>query len=177
MATDSFRWEIDPKAIEASLRALRERIRALVDQGRYTKVRFSYKGRQLLPDLPLGGVVAAEGLSLALLGPLQVLLMNLGVKAFIEVELVHEASERVREGEDLLAAGEVDAAEQKYREALAMKPDDGAALYRLGVLLRVTGRRDEAIAAFEKVAAMTEHADAPRAAEALERMRRGGRTL
>ena len=177
MPTDAFRWEVDPKAIEASLRTLRERIRAAVDQGRYTKVRFRYKGRQLLPDLPLAGVLAAEGLSLALLGPLQVLLVNLGVKAFIEVELVHEASERVREGEDLFAAGEVDAAEAKYREALAMKPDDGAALYRLGVLFRVTGRRDDAIAAFEKVAAMGDHPDAAKAQEALERMNRGGRIL
>ncbi len=175
--SDAFRWEVDPKAIEASLRSLRERIRSAVEQGRYTKVRFRYKGRQLLPDLPLAGVLAAEGLSLALLGPLQVLLVNLGVKAFIEVELVHEASERVREGEDLFGAGEVDAAEQKYRDALQMKPDDGAALYRLGVLLRVTGRRDEAIAAFEKVVAQAEHPDAAKAAEALERMQRGGRSL
>lgn len=177
MPSDAFRWEVDPRAIEASLRTLRERIRAAVDQGRHTKVRFSYKGRQLMPDLPLGGVLAAEGLSLALLGPLQVLLVNLGVKAFIEVELVHEASERVREGEDLFSAGEVDAAEQKYREALLMKPDDGAALYRLGVLLRVTGRRDEAIVAFEKVAAMTDHPDQAKSIEALSRMNRGGRSL
>ncbi len=177
MATDAFRWEVDPKAIEASLGKLRERIRAAVEQGRYTKVRFSYKGRQFGPDVPLAGVLAAEGLSFALLGPLQVLLVNLGVKAFVEVEFVHEASERVREGEDLFAAGEVDEAEQKYREALTMKPDDGGALYRLGVLLRVTGRRDEAIACFEKVAAMADHADQARAAEALDRMSRGGRNL
>lgn len=177
MPSDAFRWEVDPKAIETSIRALRERIKGAVDQGRYTKVRFRFKGRQLLPDLPLGAVLAAEGLSLALLGPLQVLVVNLGVKAFIEVELVHEASERVREGEDLFAAGEVDGAEAKYREALAMKPDDGAALYRLGVLFRVTGRRDEAIAAFEKVAAIPDHPDAAKALEALERMNRGGRIL
>lgn len=177
MPQDAFRWEVDPKAVEASIRALRERIKGAVDQGRYTKVRFRYKGRQLLPDLPLGAVLAAEGLSLALLGPLQVLVVNLGVKAFIEVELVHEASERVREGEDLFAAGEVDAAEAKYREALVMKPDDGAALYRLGVLFRVTGRRDEAIAAFEKVAANTDHPDAGKAQEALDRMGKGGRNL
>jgi hypothetical protein len=45
------------------------------------------------------------------------------------------------------------------------------------VLLRVTGRRDEAIALLERAAKDTEHPDAAKAAEALERMKRGGRTL
>jgi len=61
---------------------------------------------------------------------------------------------------------EIEAAEEKYREALRMKKDDGSALYNLGVLLRVTGRRDEALASFEKVAAMSGHPDAERASDA-----------
>lgn len=177
MAQDSFRWEIDPNAIDASIRELVERARRLLDQGRYTKVRLKYKGKPILPDIPLAALVAAEGVSLWLAGPLRLLVVNLGVNALIEVELVHEAGERVREGQELFAAGEVDQAEARYREALAMKTDDGAALYHLGVLLRVSGRREEAVAAFEKVVAQADHPDAPRAREALERMQRGGRTL
>lgn len=177
MAQDSFRWEIDPDAIDASVKELVERARRLIDQGRYTKVRLKYKGRPILPDVPLAALVAAEGVSLWLAGPLRLLVVNLGVKAFVEVELIHEAGERVREGQDLFAAGEVDLAEARYREALSMKPDDGAALYHLGVLLRVTGRREEAIACFENVVAQGDHPDAGRAREALERMQRGARTL
>lgn len=177
MAQDRFRWEIDPDAIDESVKQLRERLKKLVDQGRYTKVRFSYKGKPLLPDVPLAAAVAAEGLSLALAGPLKFLLVNLGMKSFIDVEFIHEATERVREGQDLFADGEVDAAEAKYREALAMKPNDTAALYHLGILLRVTGRRDEAVEVLGRAAKDTEHPDAAKAAEALERMKRGGKTL
>src|SRR5436190_22436099 len=137
---DAFKWEIDPEKIDDSLQKLRDQLKRLFDQGRYTRVRFKYKGKPLGPDLPLAAVVAAEGLSLFLAGPLRILVVNLGVKAFIEVEFIHEASDRVRDGQDFFAEGEVDAAEAKYREALAMKPDDTSALYHLGVLLRVAGR-------------------------------------
>lgn len=177
MAADRFTWEVDPKAIERSLVELRDRLRKLVDQSRYTKVRFRWKGRPLLPDLPLTAVVAAEGLALVLGGPLQFLLVNLGVKAFIEVELIHESAERVAEGIDYFQRGEVELAEAKYREALRMNPDDTAAFYNLGILLRVTGRRDEAIECLERAARDKDHPDALRAEEALERMRRGPRTL
>ena len=174
MAQDAFRWEIDPDRIDESIKQLRERLKKLVDQGRYTKVRFSYRGKPLLPDMPLAAIVAAEGLSLVLAGPLKFLLVNLGMKSFIEVEFIHEASERVREGQDLFAAGEVDSAEAKYREALGMKPDDTAALYHLGILLRVTGRREDAVEMLGRAAKDTDHPDAAKAAEALERMKRGG---
>ncbi|MDP2315150.1 MAG: tetratricopeptide repeat protein [Pseudomonadota bacterium] len=177
MAQDSFRWEIDPEAIDESIKQLRERLKKLFDQGRYTKVRFSYKGKPLLPDVPLAAIVAAEGLSLALAGPLRFLLVNLGMRSFIEVEFIHEATERVREGQDLFAAGEVDGAEAKYREALTMKPDDTAALYHLGILLRVTGRREEAMEVLGRAAKDADHPDAAKAGEALERMKRGGKTL
>lgn len=177
MEQDSFNWKIDPDAIDESLRGLATQARRLWDQGRYTKVRLKYKGKALLPDIPLAALVAAEGVSLWVAGPLRILVMNLGIKALIEVELLHEASERVREGQELYAQGEVETAEAKYREALEMKPDDGSALYNLGVLLRVTGRRDEAMECLTKVAAMTDHPDQAHAVEALERMKRGGRTL
>lgn len=177
MAQDSFTWKIDPDAIDESVQKMLANARRLWNDSRYTKVRVKYKGRPILPEIPLAALLAAEGVSLWLAGPLRLLVVNLGVKVFVEVELVHEASERVRDGQELFAQGEVDAAEAKYREALEMKPDDGAALYNLAVLLRVTGRRDEALAAFEKVSGMVDHPDQPRALEALERMRRGGRTI
>src|SRR5262245_40436563 len=123
MTLDDFKFEIDPDAVDESLGKLRAQLKGLFDQGRYTKVRFKYKGKPLLPDVPLAALVAAEGISWALAGPLRLLVVNLGVKAFIEVELVHEATERVREGQELYNDGEVDAAEAKYREALAMKPE------------------------------------------------------
>lgn len=177
MPNERFKWEFDPAQVQASVEQLRDRLRSLVEQGRYTKVRINYRGKAILPDLPVATVLAAEGLTLPLTGPLWLLIANLGVKAFLEVEFVHESDERVREGQELFQDGEVDGAEAKYREALRMKPDHGPALYNLGVLLRVTGRRDEAMAAFDQAARTPETEEGRKAAEALDKMRRGGKTL
>jgi tetratricopeptide (TPR) repeat protein len=177
MADNRFKWEVDPQAIEASIKQLSERVRKLVDQGRYTRVRLLYKNKPLTPDIPLGALLAVEGLGVLLTGPLYVAIANLGVKAFVEVEFVHEADDRVKEGNDLFAAGEVDQAEARYREALSMKTDHVPARYHLGVLLRVTGRRDEAIACFEEVLNHPDYPEAARAAEALQKMKKGSRTL
>ena len=174
---ENFEVEIDPARIDETMRALTTRVRGLVDQGRYTKVRLKYRGKSIMPDIPLGVFVATEAVTLWYGGLLRALLVNLGARAIIEVEFVHDAEEKVAEGIELYMAGEVEDAEACYREALRMKRDDGAALYNLGVLLRVTARRDEAIACFEKVAAMKAHPDAERAKDALARLKRGPRTL
>ena len=50
-------------------------------------------------------------------------------------------------------------------------------MYMKDVVRLVLGRRDEAIQHLEQAAADAEHPDAEKAAKALERMRRGDRTL
>ena len=57
-----------------------------------------------------------------------------------------------------------------------MDPDHAYALPN-GVLMRVMGRRNEAIAHLQKAAEQTEHPDAERSQKALERILRGNRTL
>ncbi|MCB9796700.1 MAG: tetratricopeptide repeat protein [Alphaproteobacteria bacterium] len=165
-----FKVDIDPDAIDDSLKELGARVRSVYDQGRYTKVRLLYKGKQLGPDIPVALFLAGEVASFWWVGPLRALIVNMGVRTFLEVVLVHEADSVVREGVSLYMDGEVEAAEERYRTALRMKPDDTAGLYNLGVLLRVTGRKDEAIACFRKAAIDEEHPDGERARGALERM-------
>ena len=167
---DNLAVELDPERMEESLRALGEKLRWAWDQGRYTRVRIKYKGRQVLPDIPLGALVATEVATLWWMGPLRVLVMNLGVKTFVEVELVHKAGEKVREGQELFMDGEVGAAEAAYREALRMRPGDPSALYNLGVLQKVTGHRDAARVSFRAAMDKPEHPDARRAEEALGRL-------
>jgi len=174
---DGFRIEVDPERVDEAVRTLAERARTLFDQGRYTRIRVKYKGKPLIRDIPLGVFLATEAVTFWYGGLLSALVVNLGARAILEVELVHDADERVREGVDLFLAGEVDAAEEKFREALRMKPGDPAASYHLGILLRVTGRRDEAIACLEVAAAAKDFVDAEKAREALERLRRGPRAL
>ncbi len=176
-AFESFKIEIDPDKIDESVRTLTDRLTSLVEQGRHMKVRLKYKGRPLMKDIPLPLLAAAQVAGFWYAGLMQALVLNLGVKAFLEVEFIHEADGLVVEGQQRYAEGEVEAAEALYREALRMKPGDCAALYNLGVLLRVTGRRDEAIAVFQKAAAVSGHPDAERAQEALDRLQRPGRSL
>lgn len=180
----AFRVQIDPEDVQATLRAIRERIRELqlekrisdtLTSSRYTRVRLSYRGRQVAPDIPLTVFLASEGLAFWLMSPLAALLVNLGATAFLDVELVHEADELVREGLGLYLDGEIEAAEARYREALERRPDDPAALYNLGTLLRVSGRRAEALEVLRRAAMGPEgHPDVVRAAEALQRMEDAG---
>jgi tetratricopeptide (TPR) repeat protein len=168
---NGFKFEIDPDRIEETLKRLRDRLRESFVAGRYTRVRLSYRGRSLGPEIPLAVFLAGEGVAFWLLSPIAALLVNLGAKAILDVEFLHEADELVQEGLALYLEGEIDAAERKYREALDKRPDDPAALYNLGTLLRVSGRKDEAIVVLRKAAMGPEgHPDVKRAAEAVEKL-------
>jgi tetratricopeptide (TPR) repeat protein len=178
------RIEIDPEKLEEASRRLREvveearvRLGESVEAGRYTRVRLSYKGKQLGPDLPLSAFLAGQGLALMALGPLWALLGNLGAKAVLEVEFLHEADELVAKGNEAYMHGELESAEALYRDALLRRADDPAALVHLAVLLRVSGRTDEALGLLRRAVTGPEgHPEVVRAAEMLARLS-GGRKL
>lgn len=173
-----FQFEIDPGRVEESLRGLRERIRRTLADGRHIRVRLSHRGKPLGPDIPLGVFLAGEGMAFWLMTPLAALLVNLGAKAVLDVEFVHEADELVQSGLSAYLEGELETAERHYREALELRPEDPAALYNLGTLLRVSGRSDEALTVLRRAAMGPEgHPDVVRAAEAVERMTRRKKNL
>lgn len=169
-AADNMKVEIDPDRMDESLENLGEKLRGIYDQGRYTKIRLKFRGKQIGPEIPLALLVAGEVATVFWTGPLVLVVTNLGIKAVIDIEIVHEASNKVREGLDYWQDGEVELAEEKYREALRMKPGDTAANYNLGVVCRVTGRKEEAKEYFLQAAEDEEHDDGRRAREALGRM-------
>src|SRR5262249_28447034 len=55
--------DVQPGAIDEAMRKVTDALRQWANAGRYTKVRFKFRGKPLLPDLPLAAVVAAEGLT------------------------------------------------------------------------------------------------------------------
>lgn len=173
---DRLNVEVDPDAVQESIARLTAQVQKAASAGRYTKVRIKYRGKALGPDIPLSVFVAAEAVSFVYAGVLRALIVNLGVRAVLEVEFIHAADEDVAEGRSAWEAGEVEAAEAALMRALHKAPHHVEARYRLGVLLRVTGRRAEAMAHLEQVA-QAEGEYAERAAEALARMARGPRTL
>ncbi len=174
MADDSgrFKFELDPESIEDSLKQLGERVRRLAGDHRYSKVRLLFRGKPLLPDIPLGIFIAGQAASFWWAGPVRLVLLNLGIGSIIEVELVNEADEQVAEGRAAFMEGEVEAAEERYREALRMKPGDFAATYSLAVLLRVRGDKAGARALLEEVLAdpPEHHQDLEKAQALLEKL-------
>jgi len=175
---EGFKVEIDPDRIEEALKSIRDQVRDSFTAGRYTKVRLSYRGKAVGPDLPLAVFLAGEGVAFFLMSPLAALLVNLGAKAVLDVEFIHEADELVQEGLALYLDGELEEAEARYRQAIDRRPDDPAALYNLGTLLRVTGRKEEALVQLRKAAMGPEgHPDVVRAAEAVEKLTRPKKNL
>jgi tetratricopeptide (TPR) repeat protein len=175
---EGFRLEIDPERIEETLKRLRDQVRSSFTAGRYTKVRLSYRGKVIGPDLPLAVFLAGEGVAFFLMSPLAALLVNLGAKAVLDVEFIHEADELVQEGLARYLDGDLEEAEELYRRALDRRPDDPAALYNLGTLLRVSGRRAEALDVLRRAAMGPEgHPDVLRASEAVEKLTRPGKDL
>jgi hypothetical protein len=143
-------FELDPQKLTEGLKALQGELLHWANKGRYTRVRFKFRGKQLLPDLPLAAVVAAEGLTFYWTGILRALLVNVAGQSVLSVELVNDADKRVQEGKEALLSGDVDVALAHFREALAMDRDHAAAHLNLGVGYKLQGQRELAIAALEK---------------------------
>jgi hypothetical protein len=147
-------FEIDPKRVEESLRKMGEELVHWANKGRYTKVRFKFRGKQLLPDLPIAAVVAAEGLTFYWGGILRALIFTVAGGSLLQVELVNDADKRVQAGKEALLAGDLDEALAHFREALAMDRDNVGAHLNVGVALKLRGDREGALASFERARAL-----------------------
>src|SRR5262245_10616648 len=79
-----------PEGVEQALSTLKDELVHWANKGRYTRVRFKFRGKQLLPDLPLAAVVAAEGLTFYWGGILRALIVNLAGKSVLDVELIND---------------------------------------------------------------------------------------
>jgi tetratricopeptide (TPR) repeat protein len=148
----SLPFEIDPKKLDQGLAKIKGELTHWVNKGRYTKVRIKLFDKPLLPDLPIGVVAAAEGLSFMLLGPLQSVLGNLVGTAVLNVELISDALHHVNRGRELILAGELQAALAQFRTALAIDRGCAAAHLHIGIALKLQGDRMGARLSFEKAA-------------------------
>ncbi len=131
--------EVDPSRIEATLSKLKEQLLAWANKGRYTKVRFKFRGKQLLPDLPLAAVLAAEGLTFYWGGILRALIVNVAGKTVLDVELVNDSERQIQLGKEALLGGDVDRAIELFREALSMDAGNPKVHLNLGIALKLKG--------------------------------------
>src|SRR4051794_7687449 len=137
-------FEVDPKKIEESLNGLKDQVVKLAKKGRYTKVRFKFRGKQLLPDLPLAAVAAFEGVTFYWAGLLRLLVFNLAGRTVLEVELVNDSEKKIQKGKEALLSGELDVALAAFQEALSMDPDNAHAHLNIGVAHKLKGDREAA---------------------------------
>src|SRR5215470_9855461 len=142
--------DVQPGRIDEALRKVTDTLRQWANAGRYTKVRFKFRGKPLLPDLPLAAVVAAEGLTFYWTGILRALLVNVAGRSVLDVELVNDSEGHVQKGKEELLSGEVDRAIAEFRIALAKQHDNPRAHLNLGIAFKLKGDRAAARAALEK---------------------------
>jgi len=164
---------VEPGRIEEMLQKLRKEFSALANKGRYTRVRFKFRGKQLLPDLPLAAVIAAEGLTFYWTGILRTLLVNVAGKSVLSVELVNDSGRFVEAGKEELLSGDVDRAIEAFRTALRMERDNPRAHLHLGAALRLKGFLAEARQALERAHALDPRGEVGREAEELLRRMSG----
>lgn len=143
-------FEIDPGKIEASLNKLKDQVVVLAKKGRYTKVRFKFRGKQLLPDIPLAAVVAVEGATFYWAGILRALVFTLAGRTLIDVELVNDSEKRVAKGKEALLSGDLDEALAAFREAEDMDGENPAVHLNLGIALKLKGDHPNARVSLER---------------------------
>jgi tetratricopeptide (TPR) repeat protein len=156
--------EVDPKRVEEALAKVTGELRHWANKGRYTRVRFKFRGKQLLPDLPLAAVVAAEGLTFYWGGILRMLVANMAGGSLLDVEFVNDSEKKVQAGREALLSGDLEAALGHFRMALDMDRDSATAHLNIGVALKLKGDREGAREALEK--ARTLNPEGPVGAEA-----------
>ena len=149
-----FPIEIDTTEVEATLKSVAKELKHWANKGRYTKVRFKFRGKQLLPDLPLAAVVAAEGLSFYWGGILRALLVTLGVNTVLQVELVNDSEKKVQQGREELLSGELEKARALFEQALEMNRDSATAHLNLGIISKLKGDGPKAREHFERAKAL-----------------------
>jgi tetratricopeptide (TPR) repeat protein len=145
-------FEIDPRKLEASLLKLRDQVVSLAKKGRYTKVRFKFRGKQLLPDLPLAAVVAVEGASFYWAGVLRALVFTLAGRTLLDVELVNDSEKQLARGKEALLSGDLDEALAAFRKAEDMDHENPAVHLNLGIALKLKGDHPSARAALTRAA-------------------------
>jgi tetratricopeptide (TPR) repeat protein len=168
----SFTLDVTGATAAEALAKLKDNVAYWVARGRYQKVRLKRGGKPVLPDIPIGALIAVEAAAFFATGPLRAALGNVVGRALFEVELVNEAESHYRAGLDHLLAGDLDDAARALDRALAIDERFAKAHLQKGVVKKMQGDKIAAAAHFERVVALDRHSDAGREAKAhLARLR------
>lgn len=160
-----FKLEVAGENATEAVARLKRDVQYWVERGRYNKVRIKRAGKAVLPDIPVGALVAFEAATFFWTGLLRAALVNVVGRALFEVELINEADEHYRKGVEHFLAGDLAEAEQQLETALRVDDRHAKAHLQMGVLRKVQGKRDVAKAHFTRVVELAPRTDPAREAE------------
>jgi len=150
--------------IDQVLEKVRSEVTYWAKKGVYTKVRFKFRGKPLLPDIPMAGFMAAEAATFWWGGLLRSLVMNLGGRALFDIELVSDAEPHLARGQEHLLDGDVDDALEEFRRALAIDRNQPSAHLSVGICKKLKGDKEAALECFRTARDLDPHGEVGRQA-------------
>jgi tetratricopeptide (TPR) repeat protein len=163
--------EINTNKIDESIKQAVERVQYWYKQGIINKVRLKYKGKAILPDIPLSYFMLVQVATFFLTGVVRALAMNLGAKVFFEVEMINDAEELLKKARDLYLDGELDEAVRLLEEVITLDHRYSEAFLYLGIINKIRGDRSAASKHFLQAQKLDPHGKAGReAAKNLKKM-------
>lgn len=173
-AGPAWNMELAGRDVAEALGKLRDDVGYWVQKGRYNKVRLTRDGKQVLPDIPVGAIMAVEVAGLAWAGVLRTALVNVAGRLLFRVELINDAAEHLVAARDHYVRGDLDEAEAETVRALKVDPRLADGFLLLGTLAKVRGKPDEALRHFQRAHDLDPHGEIGRQAETQARKLDGG---
>jgi tetratricopeptide (TPR) repeat protein len=163
--------EINTNKIEESISQAVDKVQYWYKQGIIHKVRLKYKGKAILPDIPLSYFMLVQVASFFLTGVVRALAMNLGAKIFFEVEMINDAEEMFKRARDFYLDGELDEAVRLLEEVLRLDGQYTEAYLYLGIIAKIRKDPGSATRHFQKAQSLNPHGKAgAEAAKHLKKM-------
>jgi tetratricopeptide (TPR) repeat protein len=161
-ADASFTLEVGPNS--DGFGQLKRQVTYWANKGRYQKVRIKRAGKPILPDIPVGALIAVEAATFFWAGLLRAAIVNVVGRTLFEVELINEAEGSYRTGLEHFLSGELDDAEKLFGEALRIDERFAKAHLQMGVLQKMRGKKSLAKRHFEEAVQHDPHSDAAKEA-------------
>jgi len=136
--------EINTNRVEENIRQAVEKMQYWYQQGIIRKVRLKYKGKPILPDIPLSYFMLAQVATFFLTGVVRALALNLGTRVFFEVEMVNDAEESLKRAKDLYLDGDLDEAIEMLEQVIKLDKNSAEAYLYLGIISKI--KKDHAAA-------------------------------
>ena len=159
--------------LDDALEKVRDEVAYWAKKGVYTRVRFKFRGKPLLPDIPVAAFMAAEAASFWWGGLLRALAMNLGGRALFDVELISDAQPHLARGQEHLLEGDIEEALEEFYKALAVDRNLASAHLQVGICHKIQGDKEKAERAFVQARDLDPHGEVGRqAGEQIRRLHR-----